>query len=270
MKTQIKIYAASLALLFTGLAKAQYVVSPDFKQEPQSVYLMKKGELIADRQVKIYVDTNPNVQRLRVVINGTLMADKDGKMEWPISSGRQGHTTPTGTYTLDNRWKMAYSKKYGNSPLPFAQFFQAGKIGIHGTEAPQHLGHIASHGCVRLHTSNAERLFMMVNAMLLTDCRNNGIMICPMTDGAFQKHPSQNIAVVVYNSNRPDTLDNVPSSWSNTDANNPDIAAENLNAKMANDLGDAFDSHDADDDKYSDELKRRENDLMNKPQGAPL
>ena len=54
-----------------------------------------------------------------------------------------------------------YSKKYHNSPMPYSIFFRGG-YAIHGTGAVGALGRPASHGCIRLHTSNAAKLFAMV------------------------------------------------------------------------------------------------------------
>lgn len=57
--------------------------------------------------------------------------------------------------------RMWYSKKYDNSPMPFSIFFQGG-YAIHGTGSIKRLGTPASHGCVRLHPSNAARLYALV------------------------------------------------------------------------------------------------------------
>jgi hypothetical protein len=36
--------------------------------------------------------------------------------------------------------------------------------GIHGTNAPESIGHAASHGCIRMRTRDAEELFELVRA----------------------------------------------------------------------------------------------------------
>jgi lipoprotein-anchoring transpeptidase ErfK/SrfK len=56
---------------------------------------------------------------------------------------------------------MHYSSKYENSPMPHSIFFHGG-YAIHGTNYVKRLGSPASHGCVRLHPSNAARLFSLV------------------------------------------------------------------------------------------------------------
>ena len=57
--------------------------------------------------------------------------------------------------------KMWYSSKYENAPMPYSIFFHGG-YAIHGTTDVKHLGHVASHGCVRLHPDNAKMLYDLV------------------------------------------------------------------------------------------------------------
>jgi lipoprotein-anchoring transpeptidase ErfK/SrfK len=54
-----------------------------------------------------------------------------------------------------------FSRKYYYAPMPHAIFFYHG-FAIHGTNDISRLGGPASHGCVRLHPSNAAPLFSLV------------------------------------------------------------------------------------------------------------
>ena len=47
------------------------------------------------------------------------------------------------------------------SPMPYSIFFYGG-YAIHGTNYVKALGRPASHGCVRLHPSNAAALYSLV------------------------------------------------------------------------------------------------------------
>ena len=80
---------------------------------------------------------------------------------WRVSTARSGYHTPTGSYRPTALRRMWYSKKYDNSPMPFSVFFRGG-YAIHGTGAVKRLGTPASHGCVRLHPSNAATLYSMI------------------------------------------------------------------------------------------------------------
>ena len=72
-----------------------------------------------------------------------------GSYDWPVSTARAGYVTPTGTFAPQRLASVYYSKKYDNAPMPHAIFFYYG-FAIHGSYEVKHLGHPASHGCVRL------------------------------------------------------------------------------------------------------------------------
>jgi lipoprotein-anchoring transpeptidase ErfK/SrfK len=84
-----------------------------------------------------------------------------GTYDWPISSARAGYVTPTGTFAPQRLAEVYYSKKYDNAPMPHAIFFYYG-FAIHGSYEVKHLGHPASHGCVRLSPTNAAKLYALV------------------------------------------------------------------------------------------------------------
>jgi lipoprotein-anchoring transpeptidase ErfK/SrfK len=94
-------------------------------------------------------------QRMNVFIDGELA------YSWAISSARKGYVTPRGSYRPTLLKRMHYSRKYDNSPMPHSIFFRGG-YAIHGTGYVKQLGRPASHGCIRLHPSNAARLFSLV------------------------------------------------------------------------------------------------------------
>jgi Ni/Co efflux regulator RcnB len=89
------------------------------------------------------------------------VASRNGEYDWPVSTGRPGHRTPTGVYHPQRMFAMTYSRKYDNAPMPHAIFFTGG-YAIHGTGAVGSLGSVASHGCVRLAPENAAALYEMV------------------------------------------------------------------------------------------------------------
>ena len=106
-------------------------------------------------------------QRMNVFIDGELA------YSWPISSARKGYVTPRGSYRPTALKRMHYSRKYDNSPMPHSIFFRGG-YAIHGTGYVKQLGRPASHGCIRLHPSNAATLFSLVRSY---GARNTRIVI---------------------------------------------------------------------------------------------
>jgi lipoprotein-anchoring transpeptidase ErfK/SrfK len=80
---------------------------------------------------------------------------------WAISTGKQGYSTPSGTYRPQSMHKMHYSRRYNMTPMPHSIFFHYG-FAIHGTSEVRNLGRPASHGCIRLSPQNARALFALV------------------------------------------------------------------------------------------------------------
>jgi lipoprotein-anchoring transpeptidase ErfK/SrfK len=73
-----------------------------------------------------------------------------------ISSGKDEKPTPTGIFSVLSKTPMHRSKKYDNAPMPFAQFFDPAGIAMHAGFNP---GRPASHGCVRLPSAFAKKLY---------------------------------------------------------------------------------------------------------------
>jgi lipoprotein-anchoring transpeptidase ErfK/SrfK len=103
--------------------------------------------------VQIHVDVSS--QSMSVRVNGSHYAS------WRVSTGRQGFYTPRGSFSVKRMARMHYSRKYDNTPMPNSIFFHGG-YAIHATGAIRSLGRPASHGCVRLHPSNAAALYSLV------------------------------------------------------------------------------------------------------------
>jgi len=104
----------------------------------------------------VRIDVDLSTQTMHVAAGG------GEQFEWPISSGRPGHATPRGTFRPQAMYLMVHSAKYGNAPMPHSIFFY-GQYAIHGTTAVGALGHVASHGCIRIAPENAARLFALVS-----------------------------------------------------------------------------------------------------------
>ncbi|MBX9844981.1 MAG: L,D-transpeptidase [Xanthobacteraceae bacterium] len=104
----------------------------------------------------IVIAIDKSIQRMTVVV--------DGKEQylWKVSTGTLGGPR-SGTYRPQRLEKSWFSRKYGMSPMPHSIFFDEG-YAIHGTVYVSRLGNRASHGCVRLHPSNAATLFSLVRS----------------------------------------------------------------------------------------------------------
>ena len=96
-----------------------------------------------------------SAQRMYVKVNGV------NRYTWAVSTARRGYRTPIGTFRPQRLERTWYSTKYHNSPMPYSVFFLGG-YAVHGTNAIGSLGRPVSHGCVRLHPSNAAKLYSLI------------------------------------------------------------------------------------------------------------
>ena len=73
-----------------------------------------------------------------------------------ISTGRLGHRTPTGVFTILQKHVEHYSSKYDAAPMPYMQRLTWYGVALHAGQLP---GYPASHGCIRLPRGFAQLLF---------------------------------------------------------------------------------------------------------------
>jgi lipoprotein-anchoring transpeptidase ErfK/SrfK len=73
-----------------------------------------------------------------------------------ISTGRDGKESPAGVFQVLSKTPMHHSKKYNDAAMPFAQFITDYGIALHAGPNP---GHAASHGCIRLPSGFAKKLY---------------------------------------------------------------------------------------------------------------
>jgi lipoprotein-anchoring transpeptidase ErfK/SrfK len=91
--------------------------------------------------------------------------------EWPVSTGRPGYSTPSGTFTATSMNAIWYSKQWDNAPMPHSVFFIKDGHAIHGSSDVRNLGRPVSHGCVRLLPRNAATLYALVKENGLENTR---------------------------------------------------------------------------------------------------
>jgi len=77
----------------------------------------------------------------------------------PVSTGKAGHATPTGIFSILEKRRHHKSNIYSNAPMPFMQRLTWSGIALHGSNhVPDYP---ASHGCVRLPSAFAASLYKM-------------------------------------------------------------------------------------------------------------
>ena len=89
-------------------------------------------------------------QRVHVYRNGVRIAVST------CSTGKTGHATPTGVFTILQKDRQHHSSTYNNAPMPNMNRLTWQGIALHAGNLP---GYPASHGCVRLPLEFSRRLF---------------------------------------------------------------------------------------------------------------
>src|SRR5262249_15002314 len=156
----------------------------------------KKSEAqLAPNAPTIVINIDKAKQRMTVSLDGVQRYD------WPVSTGKAGYSTPSGTFTPLSMNKVWYSKEWDNAPMPHAIFFMKDGHAIHGSYEVKHLGKAVSHGCVRISPQNATTLYALVEK---TGLKNTEVVLAGDTPGGEAKvaksessrtrHHSQNAA----------------------------------------------------------------------------
>lgn len=103
----------------------------------------------------ILVTVNKSAQRMTVSEDGRVLYN------WPVSTGKTGYATPSGSFRAFRMEADHYSKEWDDAPMPYSIFFTKAGHAIHGT-SNKNIGMPVSHGCVRLSVAHAEKLYAMV------------------------------------------------------------------------------------------------------------
>ena len=131
---------------------------------------------------KVLITIDKSTQHMSVWVDGIEQYD------WPVSTGRSGYSTPSGTYTPTSMNEIWYSKQWDNSPMPHSIFFMKDGHAIHGSHEVKNLGKPASHGCVRISPANAAILYDLVKEKGM---ENTQVVLTGTTPGGEAKVASE-------------------------------------------------------------------------------
>lgn len=116
----------------------------------------------AEARINITIDKAS--QKMVVAVNGLR------KYVWPVSTGKFGYGTPSGSYTPFRLERDHFSTEWDDAPMPHSIFFTTRGHAIHGSYS-RGIGRPVSHGCVRLAPANAAVLFALVEKHGLNNTR---------------------------------------------------------------------------------------------------
>ena len=149
-----RLAALGAALLWAGPVAAQGAKVSSPVELARAAESLKPGQWvwapsIAPRgPVTVYVDLS--AQLATVYRNGVRIGVST------VSTGKPGHETPTGVFTILQKDAKHRSSKYNNAPMPYTQRLTWGGIALHAGGLP---GYPESHGCIHLPMSFARQLF---------------------------------------------------------------------------------------------------------------
>jgi hypothetical protein len=120
----------------------------------QAVTHLKAGEYVWAPEVApqgpMLLIVNVATQRAVLFRNGVPIAATS------VSTGRPGHATPTGVFTILQKQIEHYSSIYDSAPMPYMQRLTWQGVALHAGNLP---GYPASHGCIRMPADFAKRLY---------------------------------------------------------------------------------------------------------------
>ncbi|SNS66038.1 L,D-transpeptidase catalytic domain [Sphingomonas laterariae] len=153
--------------LSAGAAHAMQALNPATIEE--SVANLKPGQFLwapdiaPDGPVMVLVSLA--LQRAYVYRNGVLIGVST------VSTGKKGHETPTGVFTVLQKAKVHHSNLYNNAAMPYMQRLTWDGIAMHAGSLP---GYPASHGCIRLPPAFARQLYGVTALGLTVVITENG------------------------------------------------------------------------------------------------
>ena len=123
----------------------------------------ERGDIPA-MQALIGVTPQSDAARLFIEVDlatqiATITRDGQPVLTTKVSSGRPDKPTPPGRYVVTHKYTEWRSTLYHNASMPFFLRLSCSAVGLHAGALP---GYPASHGCVRLPSETAKKLFTLV------------------------------------------------------------------------------------------------------------
>ena len=131
--SQVDVSSGSVVNIVEKLKAGQYVWAPQIAPEGPMLFIV-----------------NLRTQRAVLYRNGVPIGATT------ISTGRSGHETPTGIFTILQKQVVHHSSKYDNAPMPFMERLTWQGVALHAGNLP---GFPASHGCIRMPAGFAKLLY---------------------------------------------------------------------------------------------------------------
>lgn len=199
-------YYSLLLALFLSFALAPAQSSA----EETTVKSAKTIQLAATRRARVKLKqphwfkrraASKSVQLLVSLKQQTVTLFENGKriITSRVSSGRPGFSTPAGVYSILQKRRVHHSNIYSRAPMPYMQRLTWSGIALHAGNVSRRY---ASHGCIRLPYSFAQKLFQYTNlgahviithnqSPFLPIAHKNLVAPAPIKEGEIKKTPAE-------------------------------------------------------------------------------
>ncbi|MCY1668340.1 L,D-transpeptidase family protein [Rhizobium sp. SL86] len=137
----------------------------------------------ADNARTLQIIVSKDSQSLAVYDGGTVIATSK------VSTGKEGHDTPTGIFSVLEKRKYHESNLYSNAPMPWMQRLTWSGIALHESNSVPN--YPASHGCVRLPAAFAKSLYQMTTRGVHVIISDAAVSPQPITHAALFAPPAE-------------------------------------------------------------------------------
>lgn len=151
------LWKGSVGLLFLGLRSPSTWAqksSPLASNLADGIQALKPGQYLWAPMVApsgpVLAVISLKVQRCYVYRNGVLIGVAT------VSTGKPGHQTPTGVFTILQKQVHHKSNLYDSAPMPYMERLTWSGVAMHAGNLP---GYPASHGCIRMPMAFARLLY---------------------------------------------------------------------------------------------------------------
>ncbi|MEA3303535.1 MAG: L,D-transpeptidase [Pseudomonadota bacterium] len=150
----LRFFSLSLLLLSTVITAEPFWGAKASSPADTSPEALQPGEFVWESQAvpsgPVAIVVSLSEQRANVYRNGIRIGYTT------VSTGKKGHRSPTGVFTILNKDRHHHSSTYNNAAMPYSERLTWGGIALHAGGLP---GYPSSHGCIHLPSVFAADLF---------------------------------------------------------------------------------------------------------------
>jgi len=143
-----RLFAAATVLILSATPAFANGLTPEDAMSIDAGHFVWRDDAMTGAPIRIVVSITD--QRAYVYQGNWIVAIS------AVSTGKEGHETPTGTFRILEKAVTHHSNKYDNAAMPYMQRLTWDGVALHAGHDP---GFPNSHGCIRLPLAFAKKLY---------------------------------------------------------------------------------------------------------------